>query len=727
MNQISFVRSLVLWSLPLVLVTGCASLQIDVDVYKGPLANEKEIQVQQFATMATSAKPLIVNLYCKSAGETTEQSCAEKLRLTCDQIPEYKQRFLCEVLYLYEDKPGLEGGNSSQPVKSYTRRSQSRKPGLGLDSLTAAVTKARETGNKKAINEAVEALTEALVFFSQKVLYMTNNELLFGSPAEKDKDPMVAVLQSLGNTILVHANDLQRQKNRKAEIESHAASEGNAVQQAFDSEPAVILVEIKNRLRHHRFGSGDPDEEETQDTVRDDELRAKTVAIVEVVSRDVLTSAEKIKTRDPRVIRDLLLQKLEELGKNTGKNKFTAADVKVTLSTVEKFRVFGAICQGDRELRTCRSKNTVEVVDNLIARLRAQRVQAIAVGDAVSAANLLNAINAAYDQRTAMIYLRPASDYLRSVYSANELQEGTEDQYRNMLAEWFKHYLNPFEKDGSNARRELEKIHWQNVNKVTVSGGGSTNYVLAKDDVGNWYVKAYGSDPEAIIKSATSLALFNSGKAVNMNLLRRFDVQRQLDEDKNLSSQRRAELQQELASTNKAGGQSLLKVRDRYADRYRRDTDAQANSLLAQANDLPGKVAAEIAQVPDWPEDKCPVADTKALLAPLDAKYLVSARDRLSKALADESDPAKASFKTLEQVENGIQGLLTGMHVYSSDAQRVLGQVKDSACPDVQRTAGDRVRSYVRAQVAAAATDRKASIERYEDALTHILEVAGEK
>ena len=45
-----------------ILAGGCAVLTVDVDVYKGPLSNERVIQVKQVASMAMAAKPLLVNL-----------------------------------------------------------------------------------------------------------------------------------------------------------------------------------------------------------------------------------------------------------------------------------------------------------------------------------------------------------------------------------------------------------------------------------------------------------------------------------------------------------------------------------------------------------------------------------------------------------------------------------------------------------------------------------------
>ena len=60
---------------------------------------------------------------------------------------------------------------------------------------------------------------------------------------------------------------------------------------------------------------------------------------------------------------------------------------------------------------------------------------------------------------------------------------------------------------------------WQNINKVRVAGAGISNYVIAKDDVGNWYVKRYAADPKPIIKSAQNLAMFGLSAKMKVDLL----------------------------------------------------------------------------------------------------------------------------------------------------------------------------------------------------------------
>ncbi|MFN7189960.1 MAG: hypothetical protein ACK5U4_00795, partial [Rhodospirillales bacterium] len=43
-------------------LSACANVEIDVDVYKGPLANHQDMQIQQLAAMTVAARPLLVGL-----------------------------------------------------------------------------------------------------------------------------------------------------------------------------------------------------------------------------------------------------------------------------------------------------------------------------------------------------------------------------------------------------------------------------------------------------------------------------------------------------------------------------------------------------------------------------------------------------------------------------------------------------------------------------------------
>lgn len=939
------------------LAAGCSSLQIDVDVYKGPLTQERHIQVRQYAAMAAAAKPLIRDMYEQLKEPNSNFACGDE-SVNLSEIKKKRARFLCEILQLYITvKPGdREAPIASLDGRTQSQRATSRDPELGLDKLTFAVAQATAltSGSSSTVMEkniAVDRLSEALILFAQKLVYITNNELLFADDEKptllaraseiseawksgdfsaqwvaqyesrtrenKQWENYISVLQALGNTILVHANDLQRQTERDELHVDRSASLSGAVQQAFQPEPSATVDGILYRLTRFSLApANDAADIETLDTATpqqkkavedsekilrefkrdiapllaayctlfidvpaelvdaekcvsnqpavvsdrgaigllydgqhaktidglqplddwlttqtsqeivpntnrlarltafkgylfieqgrlrangitdtttradamklltrylarnvedaratavdleqaianargpiikqnqleaarlavlareakvasDEAMREKMTRVVRTYRSAVIGEAESLGTRDPEVITAMLLRQMK-----TAKDSTTAAKTSgptpeeraLTTAVVKNFSIPKTPCHVSVYSAQCKGKTTIEVLDNLIAALRAQHVQAVAAGNEVAAVNLLKAVNAAYDQRTAMIYLRPASDYLRSVYASTTLQEGAEDEYRNMLAGWMRNLRGNYQhttdaREKIEAKRELDKINWQNVNKVTLSGGGFTNYVIAKDDVGNWYVKAYGSDPEAIIKSATSLALFNTGKGVNVKLLRRVDVQRRLDEDKSLSDSERAALQKEVGPADLAGGQALMKVRDRYAARYLQDTLMQAAALLATMKEVPSKTDARLAEVTTWAGDACTQASAGALLKPLDVKHLTTARDRLAATVSETATPGKANPASLVQTEKNIQAGLTALHLYGSDVQHVLRHDKGGAC-DAAEHAARLVRDDVRAQVVAVATARRASIERYEDALTGVLDIASEK
>jgi len=174
-------------------------------------------------------------------------------------------------------------------------------------------------------------------------------------------------------------------------------------------------------------------------------------------------------------------------------------------------------------------ETTKDVLDRLIALLRYEHVLAVEQAGASDgeAPKIAAALKAAYDHRSGMAYIRPSAAYLRSSYPSTSLQADPALGWQNMLA---RHSLRslPFVSEkivgSSDEERlrivsEIDKQFWQNINSVRVGGAGRTNYVIAKDDIGNWYVKNYSADTEPIIKAAKSLALFGMGGQMGTNLL----------------------------------------------------------------------------------------------------------------------------------------------------------------------------------------------------------------
>jgi len=154
--------------------------------------------------------------------------------------------------------------------------------------------------------------------------------------------------------------------------------------------------------------------------------------------------------------------------------------------------------------------NCKQVLDNLITALRYEHAALLrkpAGQNSNDANNVARALAVLYEQRADMVYLRPSSAYLRSSYPAASLQSDPSSTVsRNMLLD---HLTQPRPRDEElQTLWDIDKQFWQNVNRIRVVGTGKTNYVVVKDDIGNWYVKGYGNDPNCIIQGARSAALF---------------------------------------------------------------------------------------------------------------------------------------------------------------------------------------------------------------------------
>ena len=173
--------------------------------------------------------------------------------------------------------------------------------------------------------------------------------------------------------------------------------------------------------------------------------------------------------------------------------------------------------------------NALSTLERVEAYLNYRRVDALQRGTAAgTTANTVaqdaeNALAALMQRRERMSYIRPASMYLRSALATTAQQIDPTLEWSNLLTATFKRLMRGETEDSKAAaavRADLDKSFWQNVNQVRVSAGGTSNFAIAKDDVGNWYVKAMGSDPAKMVAAAKNLALFNLGGRVDANYLR---------------------------------------------------------------------------------------------------------------------------------------------------------------------------------------------------------------
>ena len=961
-----------------ILVSACSSLQIDVDVYKGPLIQEREIQLRHYLSLAISAKPLLNDLYDKVNEQCLKQPIpsgthksdpsrkdGELYLPLCSEVNGVSLESLYQILALYEDQVSATPGNATQyplskipeislrPVVTVGTESKTK----GLITLSREVTEELDSFDyvsdeekKKKFEKSVAALNGSLISFAQKILFTANNLDIYAHVSSGIGDDLYAkrkrtdsggsdiaesvtsVLQSLGNTIMVQANDLQRQRTRDGGLSERAKSEINAIGGAFRVSPSAAYEQILELLDPGRLASQKPVKEatsfeldSTKKTANDElkQLKQKTseankrvtdyiehisqmiatyrtvvgeadrltmmeavgpteldaaksdrqtiaglypenpvaekdkpdsdaskplqnwlamelsasidlvpqrklrldatskymsteisrlwagsavvetqklalkamtarlsdayskasnqleeyrqiaqklheesmkleksiakkfasqkvkkdavteankevedvqkiLAVVKHVRRDILDQGDTAKLTDPGVVLELLKLQLAVLKPDAVSGKPSAEDIAMARSAVAKLPTLSTIGCASKipgnDGSTCDGSNQIEVINSLISTLRAKRIQALAGGATREAGNLQNAIDAAYEQRTSMLFLRPASDYLRSVYTASAFQDGNEPLHRNMLTEWAS-YLKPtwagFDKlEGSDKlKAKIEKQHWQNINKVTLSGGGKTNYVLAKDDVGNWYVKAYSTDPKDIIKSATSLALFNSGKAINTNLLQRNDLQRQIDSADTTFEQKKV-LRAEMNNLNGKDSGALLKMRNHYAQRYQAETVRQAQLLQQGMAGMSDKIIAKMDALNTEPA--CTLDTLKTNLTSLDAAHLQTSVSRLQ-PLIESSTGADLDKLTID-FETAMQGGMTSLRAYADKVSKSIKEFKPADCKtswpadDAAKFAKEQAIALLRT----IATERKSHVERYEDALNNLAEIAAQ-
>lgn len=301
-------------------------------------------------------------------------------------------------------------------------------------------------------------------------------------------------------------------------------------------------------------------------------------------------------------------------------------------------------------------------LDNVIALLGNELIAANRAGLTDQVKNLKEAIAVAHQRRADMTLIRPASAYLRNSNAATSFQSDPQVFWRNMLGDHGKRAFLPAgltrsdeERELNYVKTEIDKQFWQTVNTVRVAGGGKTNYVIAKDDIGNWYVKAYETDPSSIISAARSLAMFNLGGRFDLNLVRDAEIGQALN-DPDLSDTRRQQLTEErtaLRQSSTGNVDSLDRVLRDYRAKYvstMRD-DAAALAIYAGKVEVDMRAAWSTA-VPSASEDT--LTRLQAIATKHAGIHLKDVQTQLSSAELDKQTPAQVS-RTMLGVMNDLR------------------------------------------------------------------------
>ncbi len=255
--------------------------------------------------------------------------------------------------------------------------------------------------------------------------------------------------------------------------------------------------------------------------------------------------------------------------RSADRDQATSANANATRAVLDA-RTFDFAVMGPLSEQARNGGDPRLALDQLLDTLRLLLAQQVEAGGADSPAALhtREAISVVEAQRAGLVYLRPASAYLRSSYPATSVQPGYEPAWKNTLTRNFLRSIpifgevrSPNEKRRLKMFAEIDHLSWQTVNTVRLEGAGKTNYAIAKDDIGNWYAKAYSADPEPIIKAARNLAMYTLGAGTGSAA-------------KALAA----------GAGNATLGQqktALDQLREKYAARYEAQGKAQAESLIA--------------------------------------------------------------------------------------------------------------------------------------------------
>ncbi|MEL6427659.1 MAG: hypothetical protein AAFR54_00685 [Planctomycetota bacterium] len=174
-----------------------------------------------------------------------------------------------------------------------------------------------------------------------------------------------------------------------------------------------------------------------------------------------------------------------------------------------------------------------ELVDQMLGILQHEHARAVLEGgkDSEEAVRLTDAYKSILARRASLMRLRPASAFLRTSFPSTSLQGDPGLVWTNQLQDKGVRglpvvsdvidFLSPNQNSDLEIQAGIDKRFWQNVNRVRVSGTGRSNYVIAKDDIGNWYVKAYEANPQKVLKSARNLGMLAIGDEIGTDLLGR--------------------------------------------------------------------------------------------------------------------------------------------------------------------------------------------------------------
>lgn len=347
-----------------------------------------------------------------------------------------------------------------------------------IEQYLAAAKVSRDFANRITLDEG-DRLLAGLTQFGEKAVSLGNLAPLISTVSGNGVKRYISVLQGVGNSVLVHVDELKQSARHEEQLKKRsglvAAALFNQVGTNLTNSSALNV----DSWQSNQFNAREAAEQLVT------ELRAEYIRL--------LRESKAPPDAGTRLTLD---------------TSVSVTNASATLTTVLPGRT-----------------NTVAIDLQGTSDGTNPNSRTVAVpGSSDGLARYREALERAIEIRAGLIHLRPASSYLRSSYPASTLRRSTLTT-GNMLSQQAMRQIPLIGglADGYNNQDlktflELDQQSWQNVNKVRVAGAGDVNYAIAKDDVGNWYVKAYETDPGRIFKSMRNVAAFSLGGTFGQQL-----------------------------------------------------------------------------------------------------------------------------------------------------------------------------------------------------------------
>ncbi|MBT3922895.1 MAG: hypothetical protein HOF21_10005 [Nitrospina sp.] len=347
-----------------------------------------------------------------------------------------------------------------------------------------------------------------------------------------------------------------------------------------------------------------------------------------------------------------------------------------------------------------------QVMDQLIDTLKYEHIAAVREGGENSGAvqHIQEALDAAQNHRADMVAIRPALAYLRNSFPASSLQDDADLGWKNLLSErmWrglFGECPDCDERNRRRINREIDKQYWQNINRIRVSGGGNTNYVISKDDIGNWNVKNFSANPAPIIQSAKNLAMFGLSGGLGENLIARNNAPRAADGTA-------------LPNANTNVTPTLLERQiSNFKNEFNTQTENDLKALRVEMGALPATVHAR------WEANKKIITNETTKTNYYNALINDDKVEVAEAELKKSSEDVKQGDETSDQL---IQRQLSSIIIYHNDTKTALEALKKDAEQDkvnAMDAAIEELKLAVSSKLSGLIAKRLKTVETYETAI----------